>query len=150
MDHPGITLERLPYDYSAWRVVVHASDGPFAAALEFYTDVEELEEFARRLTAFPRDPGDEARFELGSRDGHWAYYLLLRAFLYDRAGHAVLEFAADNRESSLRHAQASFGSSRATSRRSTAWSNSYKFGSAILPRSCSLERSPPINKHYLS
>ena len=89
MDEPIITLMRLPYDDSAWRVVIRASDGEFAGILEFCTDPWELSEFGRRLAAFPIGPGDQARFELGSRDGNWAYYLLLRAFLVDRAGHGA-------------------------------------------------------------
>jgi len=108
MDEPAISLVRLPYDDSEWRIVIRAGNGEFAGALEFYTDAEELGEFGCRLAAFPSGPGDEARFALGSPDGNWAYYLLLRAFLVDRAGHAALEFAADNRQASPGHAQASF------------------------------------------
>ena len=108
MDEPVITSMRRPYDDSAWRVVIRASDGEFAGGLEFYTAPQELSEFGRRLAAFPIGPGDEARLELGARDGDWAYYLLLRAFLVDLAGHAALEFAADNREASPNRAEASF------------------------------------------
>jgi hypothetical protein len=108
MDEPAISLVRWPYDDSAWRVFLQACNGGFAGALEFYTDAEGLAEFARRLAAFPSGPDDEVRFSLGSRDGNWAYYLLLRAFLVDRAGHAALEFAADNCRVTPDHAQASF------------------------------------------
>ena len=108
MEKPTISLTRLPYDDSAWRIVVQACNGAFAGELEFYTDAEDLGEFAGQLASFPSGPDVEARFVLGSRDGNWAYYLLLRAFLMDRAGHAALEFAADNRAAPPSHAQASF------------------------------------------
>ena len=108
MDEPAISLVRWPYDDSAWRVFLRASNGEFAGALEFYTDAEELSEFGRRLADFPHGPSDEVRFSLGSRDGNWAYYILLRAFLVDRAGHAALEFTADNRQAASDHAQSSF------------------------------------------
>src|SRR5262249_25973290 len=97
MEEPAISLVRWPYDDSAWRGLLRSSNAVFAGALEFYTDTEELAEFGRRLAAFPSGPDDEVRFSLGSREGDWAYYLLLRAFLVDRAGQAALEFAADNR-----------------------------------------------------
>jgi len=108
MDESTISLTRLPYDDSAWWIYIRASNGEFAGALEFYTDAERLGEFAGQLAVFPNGAGDEARFELGSRDGTWAYYLLLRAFLMDRAGHPALEFAANKLASPPHHAQASF------------------------------------------
>jgi hypothetical protein len=108
MGKSAICLTRMPYDDSAWCIVIRASSGEFAGSLEFYTNPEVLREFADRLAKFPSGPGDEARFALGSRDGNWAYYLLLRAFLMDRAGHAALEFAVDNRGAPPDHADASF------------------------------------------
>jgi hypothetical protein len=108
MDKPAISIIRLPYDESAWRVVIRASNGQFAGDQEFYTDAPELGKFGRRLAAVPSGPDDEACLVQGSRDGNWTYYLLLQAFLIDRAGHAALEFAFDNRQPSPDHAQAGF------------------------------------------
>jgi hypothetical protein len=79
MDEPSIIMTRPPYDDSAWRVVIRASNGEFGGVLEFYTDAEELSEFGRRLAEFPIGPDDEAQFEHGSRDGNLESYLLLRA-----------------------------------------------------------------------
>jgi hypothetical protein len=107
MDEPAVSFVRLPYDKSAWRVVIQASNGQFTGDQEFYVDTTELGEFARRLAAFPSGPDDEARLVQGSRDGNWAYYLIVRAFLIDRAEHAALEFAFDNRQPSPDHAQVS-------------------------------------------
>jgi hypothetical protein len=108
MDKSAISFLRMPYDDGVLRLVITATNGRFAGELEVYTNPEKLGEFSRRLNAFPSAPDDEARLELGSRDGNWAYYLLLRAFLVDRAGHAMLEFASDNREPSPYHAEANF------------------------------------------
>ncbi len=108
MDELAISITRLPYDDSAWRVVIRACNGHFAGDQEFYIYAMELGEFGRRLAVFPSGPDDEACLVQGSRDGNWAYYLLLRAFLIDRAGHAALEFAFDNRQPTPDHAQASF------------------------------------------
>jgi hypothetical protein len=103
-----ISLTRLPFDDSAWRIVIRAGNGELTGALEFYTDAEALGKFGDQLADFPSGPGDEARFELGSRDGNRTSYLLLRAFLMDRAGHAALEFVADNRAAPPHHGEASF------------------------------------------
>ncbi len=108
MNEPGITLVRLPEEDSICRAIIRACNGRFAGTLEFYTDAEQLREFGIRLCAFPSGPGDEARYVIGSRDENWALYMLLRAFLLDRAGHVALEFAVDNLEPSPWHAQANF------------------------------------------
>jgi hypothetical protein len=103
MKTPALSLVRWPYDDSAWRVDIQATNGAFAGALEFDTDPEALADFGRRLSAFPVGPEDEVRFSLGSTEGNWAYFLSLRAFLCDRAGHAALEFAADNNDDARVH-----------------------------------------------
>lgn len=108
MDKPAVSFIRLPYDDPAWRVVIRASNGQFAGEQEFYADTTELDEFARRLAAFPIGPDDDARLVQGSGDGNWGYYLLVRAFLIDRAGHAALEFAFDNGQPSPDHARVNF------------------------------------------
>ncbi|NJL02497.1 MAG: hypothetical protein HC910_18795 [Spirulinaceae cyanobacterium SM2_1_0] len=45
---------------------------------------------------------------MGDRAGKWAYYVLIRAFLYNSVGHAAIEFAVDNHAKSPNHAQADF------------------------------------------
>jgi hypothetical protein len=106
MAGPAISLNRLLYDDSAWRVFIWASNGEFTGALEFYTHDEPLGEFACRLLEFPDGRGNEAKFVIGSREGNWAYYVLMRAFLIDRAGHAALEFAVDDRRAHPHPAEA--------------------------------------------
>jgi len=108
MEEPGIILTREPYDDSAWRIRLEASNGEFAAALVFYIDGASLLEFARRLSAFPKSIQDEVCFRLGSREGSWAYYLSLRAYVCNRAGHTALDVEIDNREPGYCHARAAF------------------------------------------
>lgn len=104
----GVTFTRLPYDDSAWHVEVCASNGTYSAAQDFYVYPADLADFGLRLVTFPSDIRDEVRYELGSRTEDWAYYLLMRAFLYDSVGHAALDFAVDNRRIIPGNAQASF------------------------------------------
>jgi hypothetical protein len=64
MEEPGIILTREPYDDSAWRIRLEASNGEFAAALVLYIDGASLLEFARQLSAFPQSIQDEVCFRL--------------------------------------------------------------------------------------
>ncbi len=108
MEKAGLSLAQLPYDGSAYRVLLRASNGDYAGVLEFYTDVAILKEFGQGLVRFPQSISDEVRFKLGAKEGNWAYYLLLRAFVLDRSGHPALEIVIDNRNGGIRHAETRF------------------------------------------
>ncbi|MBI5443271.1 MAG: hypothetical protein HY900_18910 [Deltaproteobacteria bacterium] len=75
-------------------VAIDACNGQSATVLDFYAYRDDWRQFAERLVEFPKSTSDEARCELGEDDEKWAYYLLLRAFCFDLAGHAALEVAA--------------------------------------------------------
>ena len=107
-DEGGISLSRLPYDDSAWHVLLQTNNGEFSSALAFYVDKGTFKSFAKQLAEFPVGKEEEVRFEIGSRDGNWAYYLLLRAITYDRSGHIAIQVEVDNRQEGHRHSQASF------------------------------------------
>jgi hypothetical protein len=108
MNDAVLSLARLPYDDSACRILLSASNGTFAGELEFYSDAPSLLDFAQRLIEFPRSASDEARLEVGEQDGNSACYLLLRALVIDRAGHTAMEIVIDNHEQGHRHADATF------------------------------------------
>ena len=124
---PRIILSREPYDDSAWRIRLDASNGEFAGSLLFYIDDTSLLDFARQLSGFPTSVNDEVYFRLGSREGNWAYYLSLRAYVFDRSGHTALEIEIDNREPGHYHSRAAFAMSCEAAaldelgRRITAW-----------------------------
>jgi len=103
-----ISLERFPYDDSAWHVEVRASNGYFSGIRDFYTYPEELDALGSSFCKFLQDIQDEVRFELGERAEKSAYFVLVRAFLFDSVGHAAIEFAVDNNATPPNHAQASF------------------------------------------
>ena len=105
---PHLTFEWYPYEEFIWEIHFSASNGSFAANQRFYADTESLALFGKELTSFPTQPSREARFELGSLQENWAYYVLMRAYLYDRVGHAAIEIAVDNREHGERAARANF------------------------------------------
>lgn len=103
-----ISLKRLLYDDSAWHVEISASNGYFSGVQDFYTYPEDLNALGTDFYKFPQSIQDEVRFELGDRTGKWAYFVFVRAFLFDSVGHAAIEFAVDNNATSPNHAQTSF------------------------------------------
>jgi hypothetical protein len=113
MESPGITITRLPHEDEEWRtlewrILVRTSNSEFCAALDVYVHSDKLAELGRQLSAFPTSVDAEVRLEIGDRQDPWAYHLLLRTFLYDRAGHAAVEVRMDNRRKDYRHAAAHF------------------------------------------
>ncbi len=97
MTQPSISITRLPYDDPNWHVQVTASNSGSVAIQDFYIQPGQFEEFGRSLAVFGARRDDEARFEVGSLTGNWAYYVRLEAFIHDAAGHAALEIHFDNR-----------------------------------------------------
>ncbi|MDR3403297.1 MAG: hypothetical protein P4L99_12440 [Chthoniobacter sp.] len=104
----GISITRFPYDDYAWHVQLRASNGSIATTIDFYTQPDDLKPFASALGAFPRGPGDEACFEVGSDLGRWAYHIYLRAYGFDSVGHSALEILTDNRTEPPDHARVHF------------------------------------------
>jgi hypothetical protein len=90
MNRPWIQIERYRYEDDLGHFQVTASDGLRVAAQEFYGDIEDLRTFGKRLAAFPTAPSVEVAFEAGRKDPGWAHWLLVRAYLHDRAGRAAL------------------------------------------------------------
>ena len=96
MNTSFISFERFSYDSSEWHVQINASNGSFSGVQDFYTYPEDLEALGLGFCKFPQNIQDEVRFELGNRTGNWAYFILVRAFLYDSVGHAAIEFSISN------------------------------------------------------
>ena len=96
MIETGLSLESYPYEPDEWHVSFRARNEDVAGALDVYLHPEDVREWGEHLVDFGTSIEDEATFELGSREGNGAYYLLVRAFIYDSAGHAAIEFDADN------------------------------------------------------
>jgi hypothetical protein len=103
-----ISLKRFPYDSLEWHVEISASNGYFSGVQDFYTHPEDLNTLSSNLSKFPQNIQDEVRFELGERTNKWAYFVLIRAFLYNSVGHAAIQFAVDNNAKSPNNAQTSF------------------------------------------
>ena len=103
-----LTLRVLPYDDSALRVEMHASNGAFAATQEFYCHPEDIRKFGGRLREFPTGPQDQVVWEIGSSDPKWAHHVRLRAYLVDALGHSALEVLADNRRNPPHRGTAEF------------------------------------------
>jgi hypothetical protein len=108
MSESRISLRRLPYDDTSWNIDLHATNGRYSAALEFYSDPRQLRYFAERLTSFGGRLSDDARLEFGSGQENTAYQFLIRAYCWDAAGHAAVEILLDNKERAPYGARANF------------------------------------------
>ena len=96
MDTSFVSFTRFPYDALEWHVQIEASNGGFSGVQDFYTYPQDLEALGLGFCKFPQNVKDEVRFKLGNRTGNWAYFILVRAFLYDSVGHAAIELAISN------------------------------------------------------
>ena len=105
---PHIRLEWRPYEEFIWDISLAATNGSFSGAQVFYADPQDLARFGRELASFPSQAYRETRFELGSPEGNWAYFVLIRAYLYNPVGHAAIEISIDNREPDERAAKTTF------------------------------------------
>ena len=87
----SIQLAVLQEDNGELHYEIRATNGTSATCLDFYGCKAEWQEFAMRLRAFPGGIKDEVRFEQGKDDPKWAYYMSLRVYCYDSAGHSAIE-----------------------------------------------------------
>lgn len=64
---------------------------------EAYCYPEALTQFGQALIEFPTSTSHQVQFELGSADESYREHLVVRAFVYDGAGHCAVEFKAETR-----------------------------------------------------
>lgn len=102
-----ISFQRLPYE-PEWHVEITASNGYFSGVQDFYTHPEDLKILGTKFRDFPQNLHDEVILRLGEKSDKYAYFLLVRAFLYNSVGHAAIEFAADNNLKPPHQAQTNF------------------------------------------
>jgi hypothetical protein len=88
-------------DDSLMKVRVSLDGNERLSWAESYGYPETFSEFGQALVDFPRSVSHEVKLELGSNDPSYSEYLLLRAFVYDGAGHCAVEFKAESRGDSI-------------------------------------------------
>jgi hypothetical protein len=88
-----IEVRRFPYEepYHT-HLVVEASDGTFAGAVEFYCNIADISEIGTALGAFPSKVPDDYQYVCGSDDPRVYSYLALRAYTTHSLGHCALQF----------------------------------------------------------
>lgn len=95
----AITIIRYPYEepYHIHLVII-ATNGPLQGRLEFYTDPSEILALADIFAVFPRHAEDVYLWELGSerREDRFAFYLRIRLFTVDSAGHCAIQLRFNN------------------------------------------------------
>jgi hypothetical protein len=87
----SIQLAVLQDDNGELHYEIRATNGTSATYLDFYGGKADWQEFALRLCAFPSGVKDEVLFERGKDSPKWAYYMLLRVYCFDSAGHSAIE-----------------------------------------------------------
>lgn len=98
---PSITIIRYPYEepYHVHLVIV-GSNGRTRGQLEFYANAKDLTQLADVLDVFPRHKTDMHLWELGSErpEDRFAFYLRLRLFVTDAAGHCAIQLRLNNNQ----------------------------------------------------
>ena len=88
-------------DDTLMQLRVSLAGGGRQAWAEAYCYPEDVSRFGQALMDFPTSTSHEVKFELGSTDPSYGDHLLLRAFVYDGAGHCAVEFQAESRGDAL-------------------------------------------------
>jgi hypothetical protein len=93
-----IKFTALEYDQSdnlvKYRII--AANDQSMGSLEFYDYPGTFHEFAQKLISFPVSIDDEITFETG--ENRPPYYMLMRAFCYERNGHTAIQIIMDNHQ----------------------------------------------------
>ena len=96
---PRIRITRRPYEEPHHiDLTLEACNGRSFARIEYYMNATSLVEWADHLEVFPRHRSDVFLFQVGSErpEDRWAYYLRLRVFLIDAAGHCAVQVRFNN------------------------------------------------------
>lgn len=75
---------------------IEATNGINSAAIDFYGYADNFIAFATGLLSFPKTITDNVKYELGEIGEHWAYYILLDVFCYEKNGHSAIHVIIDN------------------------------------------------------
>lgn len=96
---PLLKIVRHPYEEPhLLNLSMVVSNGRQVATIEFYINRDTLTEWAGVLEGFPRHRDDVSVWETGSErpEDRWAYYLKLRVFTTDSAGHCAIHVRLNN------------------------------------------------------
>ena len=79
-----------------------------STTLNFYGYSDEFQDFANKLTEFPKTIKDKATYELGEKGNKWAYYLLIEAYCIEVNGHSALKIETTNNGFGPAHYESKF------------------------------------------
>jgi len=101
MPQSSITLRRIP-DEEPYQVRLKfaATNGNFSGFLEYYCNTDDLHKIGFNLSSFPKQIGDEFRYEIGSPkpESRWAYHFVLRAYTLNSRGNCAIEVIINNNQ----------------------------------------------------
>ena len=98
----GISIKviRGPDEDQLFIYQIILSNGSASASLDFWGNSNSFKDFAKELIDFPKTNQDTVTYQLGNDSSdeqpNSAYYLLLKAFCIDAAGHTAIKVVVDN------------------------------------------------------
>lgn len=88
----GFQIDVIWQDEDLFEIRVSAWNGQFGGTAEIYMEIGGLEAFAKKLSAFPRNPEDMREIVLGSFGREFAGGAVsMKFYCADKAGHAYVE-----------------------------------------------------------
>jgi hypothetical protein len=96
MSNSCLKITRIWSDESLIELSVNANGIDIKAAIEVYTSSDEVKYISKEMINFPSNNNHVIKWEFGSKDERSYSYLLLKVYLIDRQGHAVIEYEMDN------------------------------------------------------
>lgn len=69
-----------------------------STTLDFYGYSDEFQDFANKLTEFPKSIQHKVTYELGEKGNKWAYYLFIEAYCIEPNGRSALKIEAINND----------------------------------------------------
>lgn len=87
---------------------IEVTNGITSNSLDFYANKNEFIEFGNQLKQFPSNIKEEVIYELGEKDKHSAYYMLMKVYCYQPYGYTAINVKIENGGTDPYHNKAVF------------------------------------------
>jgi len=93
-----LKIETLYVEDDEVKFKISGSNGIASSSIEVYGYIDSFKDFGVRLEKFPFSEKEEEIFKIGDKSEDWAYFLLIKVFLYEPSGATALEVRMNNKE----------------------------------------------------
>jgi len=91
-----IKIKALSVDGEEIQFQSEITNGINGTLIDFYNNARTFQDFGKGLLTFPQNIDDTVQYERGEAGEKWAYYILLKAFCYERNGYSAIHVKIDN------------------------------------------------------